>query len=142
MKIPDANVLIYAVNRSAPQHAQARDWLDRSLGASESVAFAWVALLAFVRITTKVGLLPNPLSVSTALDVVDAWLAQPPAQTAVPGTRHAEILRRLLESAGTGGNLTSDAHLAALAIEHGAELWTFDNDFRRFSGLAVRTPGK
>ena len=141
MKIPDANVLIYAVNRSAPQHRDARDWLDTSLAGSESVAFASVVLLAFVRITTKAGLLPHPLDVSIAFDIIEAWLAQPPAQIVQPGPRHVEILRRSLAGTGTGGNLTTDAHLAALAVEHGAELWTFDNDLRRFAGITVRTPG-
>ena len=140
MKVPDANVLIYAVNSSAPQHRAARGWLDDALAGSESVAFAWVALLAFLRITTKAALLPHPLRTETALDIIEGWLNQPPAQIAQPGARHLEIMRSLLVDAGTAGNLTTDAHLAALALEHGAELWTFDNDFRRFAGVVVRTP--
>lgn len=115
MKPPDANVLIYGVNSSVTQHQAARRWLDEALSGSEAVAFAWVALLAFVRITTKLGVLPNPLETAAALDVVDGWLAQSPAQVAQPGPRHHEILRTPLIGSGTGGYLASDAHLAALA---------------------------
>ena len=140
MRVPDANVLIYAVNASSPQHGAAQTWIDESLAGAESVGFAWVVLLAFLRITTRIGILPNPLAVGDALDVVDGWLAQPPAQILAPSTHHPEVLRSLLTQLGTGGNLTSDAHLAALAIEHGAVLWTFDGDFSRFPGVIVRCP--
>ncbi len=138
MRIVDANVLIYAVNSSAPQHAVARDWLDESLGGTETVGFSWVVLLAFIRITTRAGLMPTPLDVPTALSVVEHWLAQTSAHTINPGLRHVEILGTLLGISGSGGNLTTDTHLAALAIEHGAELWSFDRDFQRFSGLVFR----
>lgn len=138
MRLVDANVLIYAVNSAAAQHEVARDWLDNSLGNSETVGFTWVVLLAFIRITTRVGLMPTPLDVPAALSVVEHWLAQTSAHTVNPGPRHAEILGALLGNTGSGGNLTTDAHLAALAIEHGAELWSFDRDFQRFSGLAFR----
>ncbi len=138
MRLVDANVLIYAVNSDAPQHSAARDWLDDSLVGAETVGFSWVALLAFIRITTHGGIMPSPLTVPTALSVVEHWMAQPPAHTVNPGPRHVEILGNLLRTAGSAGNLTTDAHLAALAIEHGAELWSFDRDFARFSGLAFR----
>lgn len=138
MRIPDANVLIYAVNSSVPQHAKARDWLDESLSGTETVGFAWVALLAFLRITTRPGILPNPLIVEQATSVVTGWLSAAPAQIAHPSDHHHEVLTTLLIANGTGGNLTSDAHLAALALEHGAELWSFDGDFARFAGLAFR----
>lgn len=138
MRLVDANVLIYAVNTSAAQHAAARDWLDESLINSETVGFSWVVLLAFIRITTRSGVVPTPLDVPTALSVVEHWLAQPAAHIVNPGPRHVEILGALLGVAGTGGNLTTDAHLAALAMEHGAELWSFDRDFLRFGGLAFR----
>lgn len=138
MRLVDANVLIYAINTSAPQHSVARDWLDDSLASSETVGFSWVVLLTFIRITTRAGLMPTPLDVPTALSVVEHWLAQPSAHTINPGPRHAEILGTLLAVSGSGGNLTTDAHLAALAIEHGAELWSFDRDFQRFSGVVFR----
>lgn len=138
MRIPDANVLIYSVNSSVPQHATARSWLDDSLNATETVGFAWVALLAFLRITTRPGILPNPLSIAQATSVVSGWLSAGPAQVTHPTDHHHEVLAALLLANGTGGNLTSDAHLAALALEHGAELWSFDGDFERFTGLAFR----
>ncbi len=138
MRIVDANVLIYAVNSSAAQHEVAADWLDGALSEPEPVAFPWIALLAFIRLTTRPGVLPSPLSVDQAMSVVEAWLGQPSARVAHPGPRHAEILGNLLRAAGTGGNLTTDAHLAAIALEQGAEMWSFDADFRRFPGLAFR----
>jgi hypothetical protein len=139
--VPDANVLLYAVNSSVPQHITALTWLDDALSGSQAVGLAWVGLLAFLRISTRPGILPNPLPVDDALDVVDGWLAAPPAVVLQPGRQHLGILRTLLAGSGTGGNLTSDAHLAALAVEHGAELWSFDRDFARFPGLAFRHLG-
>lgn len=136
MLIPDANVLLYAVNASVPQHESAREWIDDALAGSEAVGFAWVSLLAFLRISTRPGIFPNPLPVAEALSVVDGWLTAAPAVVVQPGRQHLGVLRTLLSTTGTGGNLTSDAHLAALAIEHGAELWSFDRDFARFPGLA------
>lgn len=141
MRIVDANVLIYAVNATAAQHNAARDWLDDSLASTETVGFSWVVLLAFIRLTTRAGIMPSPLDLATAFSVIDHWMAQPSAHVVNPGLRHAEILRTLLGSSGSGGNLTTDAHLAAMAIEHGAELWSFDRDFQRFNGLAFRQLG-
>lgn len=135
MKLPDANVLIYAIDSRAHHHRSARSWLEDVLSDNETVAFCWPVLLAFVRITTRPALVSSPLSPAQALDIVDGWLAQPCATVVEPTTRHAGILRSLLDEAGTGGNLTSDAHLAALAIEHGAELCSYDADFGRFAGL-------
>lgn len=135
MRIVDANVLLYAVNSSVPQHAVAEEWLDTSLSGTETVGFDWVVLLAFIRISTRPGILPSPLGVSAALGVVEHWLSASPAQVVAPGPRHAEVLKSLLAPVGTGGNRTSDAHLAALAVEHGAELWTFDRDFAGYPGL-------
>ena len=138
MRIPDANVLIYAVNSSVPQHEGARRWLDDSLNGTETVGFDWVVLLAFIRITTRSGILSAPLPVELALSVVSGWLSASPSQVVVPTARHAEVLTVLLAPGGTGGNRTADAHLAAVAIEHSAELWTFDRDFGGFAGLSWR----
>ena len=138
MRIVDANVLLHAVNRSSDDHETARKWLDESLQSSETIGFPWVALLAFVRLSTKSVVFPSPLSISEALGVVRVWLDSSNSQPVAPGQRHLEILSVLLVEAGTGGNLTTDAHLAAIAIEHGAELWSFDRDFAKFPGLAFR----
>jgi toxin-antitoxin system PIN domain toxin len=97
-------------------------------------------LLAFLRLTTRPGLFQRPLPIDTAFDLTASWLDQPSATIAHPGPRHLQILRNLLLPLGSGGNLTSDAHLAALAIEHGAELCSSDGDFARFDGLKWRNP--
>ncbi len=135
MKLPDVNVLLYAVDESSPRHEPARDWLERALSGTETVAFAWVVLLGFVRLSTRSIVVEHPLSAGEALDYVDEWLDQPCATVVQPSDRHRAVLRELLEPLGTGGNLTTDAHLAAVAIEHGAELCSSDADFSRFPGL-------
>lgn len=140
MRLVDANVLLYAVNEDAREHAKARVWLEASLNGRETVGFAWLALLAFVRLSTRPGIFPQPLDPCAACGFVDEWLARPVSVVLSPTSRHPSILRGLLEEAGTAGNLTSDAHLAALAIEHGAEVWSFDRDFNRFAGLTAHVP--
>jgi hypothetical protein len=140
MILPDVNTLIYAVNRSSDQHAVALDALQRGFEEPRGVGFAWTALLAFLRLSTRRGIFPMPLSVEDALAVVERWLAHPRAQIVNPSERHADVLGRLLRSAGAAGNLTTDAHLAALAIEQGATLVSFDRDFARFEGLRWTLP--
>lgn len=120
MKLLDVNLLLYARDEAAPRHTAALAWLERTLSGTETVGFAWAVLLGFVRITTKRTVFANPLSPTTALDLVDGWLAQPCATVVHPTERHAGILRDLIIRIGTAGNLTTDAHLAALAIEHDA----------------------
>lgn len=137
MKLPDSNVLLYAYTPEAAQHDQARAWLTTALSGTEPVGFAWAALLAFVRIGTLRSVFAEPLTPGEALDAVDAWLAQPCATIVHPTSRHPIVVRALLERAGVAGNLTSDAHLAALAIEHGATLATFDADFHRFGEMEL-----
>ncbi len=137
MKVPDANVLLYAIDPSAAHHDGARKWLEASLSGGEPVGFAWISLLTVVRLTTSPAIYDKPLDPDGALDLVDGWLDAPPATLIEPTARHPELLRALLADAGTAGNLTSDAHLAALAIEHAATLASFDADFHRFSGLKL-----
>lgn len=140
MRLVDANVLIHAVNVDAAEHATARSWLEHRLSGTEGVGFAWVALLAFVRIVTRPDVLEAPLPPGAAFDYVEEWLACPPATVVHPTARHLAVLRGLVEPVGTAGNLTTDAHLAALAVEHGAHLVSFDRDFGRFPGLGWRHP--
>lgn len=135
MKLVDANVLLYAVNADSREHAVARSFLEEGLSGDTGIGFAWLALVGFVRLATRRGILARPLDAEDVLGVVDDWLAAPPAQMLEATPRHWPILRRLLVGAGTAGNLSNDAHLAALAIEHGATLVSFDRDFERFSGL-------
>ena len=140
MILPDANTLLYAVNSSSNQHATALKALRQGFDNPRGVAFAWTVLLAFLRLSTRSGIFPRPLSVDDALRVIEHWLGHPQAQVAHPGERHTQILGRLLRSAGTAGNLTTDAHLAVLAIEHGATVLTFDRDFARFEGVQWQLP--
>lgn len=135
MILVDANVLIYAVDADAPHHARARHWLEEALSGTTRVGLPWVVLLAFLRVTTRDGILARPLTPRAAFDYIDSWLAQPNVEPVAPGPNHWPRLRSLLNSAGMAGNLTSDAHLAALAVEHGAALYSADNDFKRFPGL-------
>lgn len=142
MQLVDANVLIHATNEDAPTHTVAHDWLTRHLDGLETVGFSWIVLLAFARITTRAGLLPSPLTISQAFDAIDAWLERPAAVIVEPTVRHRIVLRDLLERTGAAGNLTSDAHLAALALEHGATICSFDTDFARFPGLRWTSPAE
>lgn len=141
MNVVDANVLLYAVNAAADRHEQARSWLDGELTGGSTVGFTWGAVLAFLRLSTKAGLFPRPLPVVAALDRVTDWLAQPTSVLLEPTAQHLPVLRSLLVTAGTGGNLTSDADLAALAIEHRGTVVTYDADFGRFPGVRWRAPG-
>ncbi|HEX6390659.1 MAG TPA: type II toxin-antitoxin system VapC family toxin [Solirubrobacteraceae bacterium] len=140
MVIVDANVLLYARNADARQHATARTWLDGALSGAEGVGLPWVSLLAFLRIATNPRATAVPLTAEAATAQVERWLAAPSAITVAPTARHAAILAGLLQQAGTAGNLVTDAHLAALAIEHGATIVSFDRDFGRFAGLTHRVP--
>jgi len=138
----DANVLIYAVNADLPQHGPARRWLEKALSGTETIGLPWVVILAFLRLTTSPRVFERPLAVQAALGYVEEWLAQPPATTVEPGPEHWPTFRRLVSDSGTGGNLTTDAHLAALALERGAALCTTDRDFARFPGLRLIHPAE
>ena len=133
MHLLDANVLLYAVNSSAPDHEVARTWLETSLNGDEPVAFAWLAMRAFVRISTRRAIFEHPLTTDGALDFIDGWLGRPQSVVVGPTDRHLALVRSLLADTGTGGNLVSDVHLAALAIEHQATICSFDADFGRFA---------
>jgi len=135
MKLPDVNVLLYAANADSPLQPAASAWLEAAFENPSGVGFAWVALLGFVRVGTRRGILSEPMSIETALRFLNVWLSEPGARVLHPTERHEQLLGRLLIAAGSAGNLTTDAHLAALAIEHGATLASFDRDFERFSGL-------
>ena len=140
MILVDANLLIYALDRDSPHHKPARKWLEGALSGSTTVGLAWGVILAFLRLTTRPGILNRPMSPEAALDFVDEWLGLPSVEIVVPGDRHWQVFRNLLKSAGAAGNLTSDAHLAALAIERGATVYSADNDFGRFAGLRHVNP--
>ncbi len=140
MIVPDVNLLFHAYNRESPVHARARAWWERLMNGAGAVGLAWAAILGFVRVATHPRVLEHPLPVASACALARAWLDQPQVTVVHPGDRHASILFGLLERLGTGGSLTTDAHLAALAIEHQAELHSTDADFARFPGLRWVNP--
>jgi toxin-antitoxin system PIN domain toxin len=136
----DANLLIYAINRDSSHHKKTRKWLEQTLSGTAEVGLAWIVILAFVRITTRPGIMSFPLSCEAAIAHVESWLNQPFVTLVGPGDKHWPIFRNLLKATGAAGNLTSDVHLAALAIEHGAEIYSADYDFRRFSQITHVNP--
>jgi toxin-antitoxin system PIN domain toxin len=140
VKIPDLNLLAYAVDLESPDHQRALRWWNDTLSGSETVGLAWTVLLGFVRLTTNARVFRSPLASDAALDYVDRWLAHPITTVVDPTSRHAHVLRDLLVTTGTAGNLVPDAHLAALAVEHGATLCSADRDFGRFVGLEWVNP--
>lgn len=140
MIIPDINVLVHAYNAGSRVHSKARAWWELTLSSPEPVGLPWAVVLGFVRITTHARILTNPLPVATACALAESWLAQPQVLLVHPGERHAALVFDLLRRLGSAGNLTTDAHLAALAIEHQADLHSTDADFARFPGLRWRNP--
>lgn len=140
MRLVDASILLYAVNTDTRRHRASHRWLDSALSGDSTVAFSWIALLAFIRLSTKDGLFPQPLTIDAAFDRVDAWITAGPAVVVEPTTDHVHIVRRLLRDLGTGGNLVNDAHLAALAVEHQCVIVSYDRDFDRFEGVTRESP--
>lgn len=140
MILPDVNLLVYAYNRHAPHHAPARQWWQALLRSSTPVRLPWAVVCGFVRLMTHPAVLAPPLAADRALVHVRAWLACPNVEVLDPGPRHLEIFEQLLRAAGAAGNLTTDAHLAAMAIEHQCELCSNDADFARFPGLRWSNP--
>ncbi|MDA1275835.1 MAG: type II toxin-antitoxin system VapC family toxin [Verrucomicrobia bacterium] len=140
MIVPDINLLIYAYNDGAPYHHQARAWWEGVVNGNTRVGLPWVVTTGFVRLMTHPRALAHPLSHDHAMDHLDSWFRYPHITTINPGPKHLIHLRQCLEQAGTGGNLVTDAHLAALAIEYQAEVHSNDLDFNRFAGLRWRNP--
>ena len=140
MILVDSNLLVYAVNRDSPHHKPARDWLERTLGSTVRVGLPWISILAFLRVTTLPAVFSSPLRPDRAIEYVESWLAQPFVNAVAPGEHHWTILHNLLRLTGTAGNLTSDAHIAAMAIEHGAAVYSADYDFQRFPGVRHVNP--
>jgi len=136
----DANILIYSTNEVSNQHVAARDWLNDQLNGSARVGLPWPALLAFLRIATNIRIHPRAITTLDAWRQVSEWLACEPVWIPESTERHAEVLGRLLALPGMYGNLITDAHLAALAIEHGLTLCSTDGDFARFPTLRWLNP--
>ncbi len=140
MILVDANLLIYSSNSAAPQHQQALQWLEQQLSDAPRIGIPWASLLAFVRIITNPRIIRQPLSIELAWKQVEGWLGVESVWIPLPTDRHQAVLGRLLLASGASGNLVSDAHIAALAIEHGLTLYSFDGDFAAFPGLRWVNP--
>lgn len=140
MILLDVNILVYASNAEAEEHASSRAWLDKQLSGHAPIGLPWVSLLGFLRIATNTRAFRGPLPKASAWRQVKEWLSAETVWTPAPTDRHAAILRPLLSLPGVHGNLVPDAHLATLAIEHGLTLCSTDGDFARFPGLSWRNP--
>jgi toxin-antitoxin system PIN domain toxin len=136
----DANLLIYAHDASSPFHARAHAWIEEQLNGPRRVAIPWPSVLAFLRLTTNPRVTGRPLSPAQAWHHVEDWFASPVAWAPVPTEGHRQLLGRLVTELQLGANLIPDAHLAALAMEHGLEVCSADADFARFPDLRWRNP--
>jgi toxin-antitoxin system PIN domain toxin len=140
MIMVDANLLVYAASRAAPEHEAARTWLDEQLSGVTRVGLPWPALLAFVRLVTNPLVLRRPVSTSDAWNQARAWLSASTAWVPTPTEQHSTIIGAWLSQSWMTSRLVPDAHLAALAVEHGLTLYSTDGDFSRFPDLVWRNP--
>jgi len=140
MRIVDTSVLLPALSPSLPHHAPARRALEAAINDDRPVGLTWVVVNAFLRLTTKPGLFERPLSIDEAWELVDDWREHPNVRLVQETEEHARLWSELLRSAGTGGDLTTDAWIAAIALGHGASVLAFDSDFARFVGLRWENP--
>lgn len=140
MILPDVNLLVYAYLREAPWHEPARAWWEECLSGQQTIGLAWAVVLGYVRLMSSPEVVQRPIPPADALEDVRAWLARPQVQILQPGGRHVDIMQELLRRSAAASRLTTDCHLAALAIELQAELHSNDADFARFPGLRWRNP--
>ena len=140
MIIPDSNLLLYAYNLAAPQHTVARNWLEDILSGNELVLFPWPVLSAFLRISTSAHAFQQPLSMDEAIETVNAWMGQSNAMATVATDSHWVVFSKLLRDGNVRGAMTTDAEIAAYAVEHGATLYTCDRGFARFPGVKFVNP--
>jgi uncharacterized protein len=138
--VPDVNLLVYAYSTDAPRHDAARTWLEDALSGTRSVGLSWAAILGYVRLMTSRAVRIEPIAPSHAIADVRSWLARPQVVVIEPGRRHLDLVEELMREGGASGRDVTDAHLAALAIEHQAELFSNDSDFARFPGLRWTDP--
>ena len=140
MIFPDVNILVYAHDETSKHHAAARQWWEDKLNDSRTVHLSWVVVLGFIRLLTNPRIFQNPYAPSEILVIVGGWLEQPHVRIVDPPDSHFKRLALLIKHIGTAGNLTTDAHLAAMAIELGLILHSTDADFTRFPGLKWKNP--
>ena len=141
MYLVDANILIYSTDEGSEHHDAARDWLDeRTAGVPRSVGLPWPSLLAFLRLVTNPRVYSPPAQAEEAWQRIEDWLSRPATWIPAPGPRHQQVLGEIVQEHRPTGNLVPDAHLAALAREHGLTVVSTDTDFARFSGVAWLNP--
>ena len=140
MILVDANLLLYAYDSESPHHEPSRNWLEATLSSGRPVRFALVTLLAFARIASDRRIYTHPLSPGKACSLIETWLAQPNVRLLQPGPRAWRHLSRMCEEGQARGAMVIDAHLAALAMEHGASIATSDRDFMRFPDVRIVNP--
>ena len=140
MILPDVNLLVYAVDETSSFHEAANTWLDDVLSSANPVGLCYPSMLGFVRLVTNRRVFSNPLSLEEAVHYVDRWLEQPNVVIVVPTSTHWPLVKDLLNASGTAGNLTTDAHIAALAVEHGFTVYSNDADFGRFPNVKWVNP--
>ena len=141
-KLVDTNVLLYAVDPTARHHVDANRWLDREITSGTTILIPLLVLAGFVRMTTQTATAVNPLSVDESISIAKAWLGEQNVLVPHPDVEHLDRVQTLLSTLATGGNLVNDAHLAALALQYGATVDSFDNDFARFPGVVWQLPGE
>ena len=140
MLIPDANLLIYAYDATSPLHRKAKTWWEQALSGVEPVGIPWVVITAFVRLMTHPTLSENPMTVEQCRAAVSDWLAVRHVRLLTPSTVTVQGFFDMLAAVGTGGNLTTDALIAAHAFEHGARIYSNDRDFGRFPNISWHNP--
>jgi toxin-antitoxin system PIN domain toxin len=140
MKIVDVNILVYVVNRDAVQHDQVREWWESTINSDEVIGIPWIAMLGFLRLITHPRLNPTPMTSEDAVAKAETWMGLPQVRIIQETENHWSVLRELLVATGTAGNLTTDAHLAAIAISQGATLVSCDADFGRYKHLRWENP--
>jgi len=140
--LPDVNILVYAYNRGAPLHFLAKQWLESTFNGTEVVGLAWAALMGFIRILSNPRVVTDPVRPEVLLGVVQGWLGLSVCRLVGPGPGHVELMARLFTQSGAGPQMVTDVHLAALALEHRATLYSNDVDFTRFSDLKLKNPLK
>jgi toxin-antitoxin system PIN domain toxin len=140
VKIVDLNVLLYAVNRDAAHHDRVREWWESALSGEEPIGLAWIVILGFLRLATNRRVFAQPLAPEQAIERVEAWLAHPNTRLVSETSEQWSVLRQLVLETGTTANLTTDAHLASLAITHKSVLVSCDADFGRYPGLRWENP--
>ncbi|MGF1484034.1 MAG: TA system VapC family ribonuclease toxin [Opitutales bacterium] len=140
MTLPDVNCLVYAIDKLARHHTVAKNWLEQAFASAEPLALAWPVVLGFVRITTHPAIMDKPLRVGDACGLINEWLSLPGTRLIHPTEQTFALFFELLKQLGSGGNLSTDALIAAMAIEHDATVFTYDLDFQRIPQVRTATP--